>query len=296
MRVFVVGATGYLGSAMVAALRERGDAVVGSARTEEVARKLRDAGIEAAVCDITAPESLKAPAQRCDGVIYVVQYNGADIAAVETAAISALVEALAGSGKPLLYTSGYWIYGSTAQRIADEDAPLNPTPLIAHRPALERTVLDGITRDVRAVVLRAGIVYGGGAGIPAMWVQSAKQGGAAQFIGDGRNHWAVVHRDDLAQLYVLAIEKAAAGSIYNAADDSWLTVREMAEAASFGAGRNGAVTEWPLEEARRQLGAYADALALDSRISSQRAHRDLGWSARATPIIDDLRTGSYASR
>jgi len=132
MRVFVIGSTGYVGSAVVAALRQRGDAVVGSARTEEAAKQLRDAGIEAAVCDITAPESLKAPAQSCDGAIYAVQYNGPDVAAVERAALAALVDALAGTGKPLLYTSGYWIYGHTSKP-ADEDAPLNPTPMIAHR-------------------------------------------------------------------------------------------------------------------------------------------------------------------
>jgi len=224
-----------------------------------------------------------------------VQYNGPDVAAVERAALAALVDALAGTGKPLLYTSGYWIYGHTSKP-ADEDAPLNPTPMIAHRPQLERTVLDGTRRNVRAVVLRAGVVYGDGAGIPAMWVQSARESGAARFIGDGRSHWAVVQRDDLAQLYALAVENAAAGSVYNAADETSFTVREMAEAGSIGAGRGGAVTAWPLEEARSQLGVFADALALDSRISSQRARQELGWSTRTTTILDDLRAGSYAAR
>lgn len=296
MRVFVIGSTGYLGSAIVAALRQRGDAVVGSARTEAAATKLREGGIEAVVCDVTEPESLKAPTQSCDGAIYAVQYNGADAASVESAALGALVEALAGSGKPLIYTSGMWIYGKTGERIADEDAPLDPIPLIAQRPQLERTVLDGVTRNVRSIVIRAATAYGAGGGIPAMWVESAKKSGAAHFVGDGRNHWAVVHRDDLARLDVRAIESAPPGSIYNAGDDTSFTVREMAEAASIGAGRNGAVTSWPLEEARRELGAFADALALDSRISSLRARQQLGWSTRATTILDDLRTGSYASR
>ncbi|MBV9232574.1 MAG: NAD(P)H-binding protein, partial [Candidatus Eremiobacteraeota bacterium] len=136
-----MGATGYVGSALVAALRKRGDSVVGSARTQDAAKSLRDNGVESAPCDITAPQSLKDPARDADAVVYAVQYNGAEVAAVESAALNVLIESLAGSGKALLYTSGYWVYGNTGDRIADEDSPLDPIALIAHRPALERTVL-----------------------------------------------------------------------------------------------------------------------------------------------------------
>ena len=291
MRVFVIGATGYVGSAVVAALRKRGDAVVRSARTEDAAKKLRDSGAEAAVCDITAPESLRAPAQSCDAVVYAVQYNGADVAAVESAALGELAKSLAGSGKALLYTSGYWVYGNTGDRVADEDSPLDPIALIAYRPGLERIVLDGAQRNVRAIVIRPGVVYGKGAGIPAMWVQSAKEEGAARFVGEGRNRWAMIHRDDLAQLYVLTLERAAPGAIYNAGDETSFTVCEMAEAASVGAGASGTVRSWPLEEARATLGAFADALTVDSRITAQRARKDLGWAPRPTTILDDLKNG-----
>ncbi|MBV8197785.1 MAG: NAD-dependent epimerase/dehydratase family protein [Candidatus Eremiobacteraeota bacterium] len=294
MRVFVIGATGYVGSAVVAALRNRGDAVVGSARTEAAATKLRDGGIEAALCDVTAPESLRAPARGCDAVVYAVQYNGADVAAMESAALDSIVNALAGSGNALLYTSGYWVYGNTGDRVAAEDSPLDPIALIAYRPGLERIVLDGVQRSVRAIVIRPGVVYGKGAGIPAMWARSAKEEGAARFVGDGRNRWAMIHRDDLAQLYVLALERAGPGAIYNAGDETSFTVREMAEAAAAGAGKNGAVTSWPLEEARGALGAFADALTVDSRITAQRARKELGWGPRSATILDDLKRGSYS--
>ncbi len=294
MRVFVMGATGFIGSAIAQSLLDRGHTVVGSARSPSSAEKLRDAGIEPATSDVSAPQSLPAIAQSSDGVIYAVQYSGADIAEIERAALEALVAALAESGKPLIYTSGIWVYGNTGQRVANEDAALNPTPLVAHRPRLERTVLDAVARNVRATIVRPGDVYGLGGGLPAMWVQSAKETGAARFVGDGANHWPVVHRDDLAELFVLALEKAAPGAIYNAGDDTSFTVREMAEAASVGAGRDGAVVSWPLAEARRELGAFADALALDSKISSSRAREQLGWRTRATTILDDLHAGSYA--
>jgi nucleoside-diphosphate-sugar epimerase len=295
MQVFVIGATGYLGSAVAKALKERGHEIVGAARSEEAARKLREAGVGPAAGDVTQPESLKPPARAADGVVYAVQYNGTDGARVEGAALSALTDALAGSGKPFVYTSGVWIYGNTGELAADEGAPVKPTSLVAHRPQLERIVLAGVDRDIRAIVIRPGDVYGHAGGIPAMWTQTARATGAARFVGDGSNRWAMVHVDDLAALYVLALEKAPAGAIYNAADETAFTVAEMAEAASYGAGRGGAVTAWPLEEARHELGGFADALALDSKISSDRAREQLGWSTRSTTILDDLRTGSYAN-
>ena len=129
-----------------------------------------------------------------------------------------------------------------------------------------------------------------------MWVDSAKKNGAAAMVGDGRNHWPMVHVDDLAALVILALERAEAGSVYDAADATAFTVREMAEAASRGAGAGGAVREWPLDEARKALGtSFADALALDSRISSRKARETLDWVPRAPDILRDLESGSYAS-
>jgi nucleoside-diphosphate-sugar epimerase len=295
MQVLVIGASGYVGSAIAKVLRSHGHDVAGTARNEDTARKLRAAGVEPSSGDIAQPPSLAAAARQADAVVYAVQYNGDDPARIEGEALRGLVDALAGSNKPLLYTSGIWIYGSTGERAADEDAPLNPTPLVAHRPQLERVVLDGVARGVGAIVIRPGDVYGAGGGIPAMWSQSARESGAARFVGDGSNHWAMIDRHDLGELYALAIEGAKPGAIYNAGDDTWFTVREMAEAASQGAGKNGAVASWPLEDARNALGAFADALALDTRISSDRARKQLGWRTRPGTILDDLRTGSYAS-
>jgi nucleoside-diphosphate-sugar epimerase len=295
MRVFVVGATGYVGSAIAGSLRRRGHTVSGAAPSDASAEKLRNAGIEVESGDVAEPQSLQDPARRADAVVYAVQYSGDNAADAESAALRALVDALADSGKPFAYTSGIWVYGSTGERAADEDAPLNPTPLVAYRPTLERIVLDGGARNVRAIVIRPGNIYGAGGGIPEMWLQSARESGAARFVGDGANRWAVLHRDDVGELYALALENAPAGAIYNAGDDTSFTVKEMAEAASIGAGRNGAVAAWPLEEARGALGAFADALALDTKISSKRAREQLGWQTRSTTILEDLRSGSYAS-
>lgn len=295
MNVLLVGATGYVGSSIAKALKAAGHTVTGTARTDDAEKKLRDSGITPVRADITDPESLKKAAAKADGAIYAVQYNGNDGEAVESAALRAIGEGLS-ANKPFIFTSGAWVYGSTGDRVADEQSPNNPTPVVAHRPRLEQIVLDARARGVSPVIIRPGDVYGNGGGIPAMWVQAARESGAARFVGDGSSHWPVVHIDDLAQLYVLALEKAAAGSIYNAADGSSFTVREMAEAASRGAGADGKVQAWPLEEARKALGPFADALALDSRIDSSKAREELGWRTRSTTILDDLVSGSYAKR
>lgn len=297
MQIYVVGATGYIGSAVCEALKAHGHHVSGSARSDEAARRLRQAGVEPVRSDITDSASLAAAAKNADGVVYTVQYNGQDGAQVEAAALGALVDALAQTGKPLLYTSGVWLYGSTGDAPADENATQNPTPVVAHRPMLEGIVLDGASKGVRSIIVRPGDVYGRRGGMPAMWVQSAKESGSAQFVSSGSDsHWPVVHVDDLAALYVLALEKAPAGAVYNANDETAFTVREMAEAASRGAGRGGAVTAVPLEEARKQYGAFGDALVLDSRVTSKRARTELGWGTRETTILDDLTSGSYVQQ
>ena len=296
MNVLLVGATGYVGSSIAEALKAAGHTVTGTARSDDAEKKLRDAGLSAVRADVTDPDSLREAASKADGAIYAVQYQGDNGEAVEGAALRAIGEGLGGSNKPFVFTSGVWIYGSTGDRVADEQSPNNPTPIVSHRPRLEQIVLDSAQHGVRPVIIRPGDVYGKGGGIPAMWVQSAHESGAVKFVGDGSSHWPVVHADDLAQLYVLALENAPNGAIYNAADTSSFTVREMAEAASRGAGKDGKTESWPLESARGAFGAFADALVLDLRVDSSKAREELGWQTRTATILDDLESGSYAKR
>lgn len=295
MNVFVIGATGYVGSAVSEALKAAGHSVLGTARSQAGTQKLQGMGVEPVGADITNPSSLRDAAVRSHATIYSVFYANPDAHEKESAALQTLVDALAGTNKPFIFTSGAWIYGDTGDRSADEHSPLNPPALIAHRPKLEQIVLDGAARDVRAIVIRSADVYGRGSGmLPEMWVKSAAEEGAARFVGDGTAHWPFVHVEDLAQLYIAALDKSDALGVYNAADDTSFTVREMAQAASYGAGKNGAVQSWPLEDARKALGPFADALVLDQRVNSQKARRELGWQTRSSTILDDLKSGSYA--
>jgi len=292
MNIFLTGATGYIGRAVADALMKAGHSVTGLARSDEAAGQLRLKGITPHRGDLKSPASLAGAASALDGVIHTGTTNDGRL---DQAAIRAMLDALNGSGKPFVYTSGVWVLGNTGDTPADESAPLNPAALVAWRPEAERMVLESAQRGVRAIVIRPALVYGRAGGIPADLVKSARENGAARYVGTGENRWPVIDVDDLADLYLRAFERAAAGTLLLAADSSTHRVREIAEAASTGAGRDGRTESWPLDQARKTLGAYADALVLDQRVSGAKATTLLGWKPRAAGILDDLRGGSYVS-
>jgi len=205
-----------------------------------------------------------------------------------------LLALLGGTGRPFIYTSGIWVLGDTGGKVVDETAPLNPIQLVAWRGDAEKLVLNAADSKVRAAIIRPAVVYGRSVGIPAMFIESARQSGAAQYVGNGENHWPVVHLEDLADLFLLALDKAPGGSLFHGAAEPAHRVKEIAEAASLGADAAGRTESWPLDEARKTLGAYADALVLDQQISASKARRELGWIPHRPSILDDLRSGSYA--
>jgi nucleoside-diphosphate-sugar epimerase len=290
LKIFLTGATGYIGSAIADALAAAGHPVVGLARSDDAAGKLSVKGITPLRADLTSPASLAEAAKASDGVIHAGTTNDGRI---DREALRMMSDALRGSNKPLIYTSGIWVLGDTGGKVADESTPVNPVALVAWRPAVERLVLASAPLGVRAIVIRPGIVYGRGGGIPAGFVQSARDAGAARYVGDGETHWPVVHVEDLADVYVRALHQAPPATLLHATDGSVYRVREIAEAASFGAGAGGRTEAWPLEDTRKTLGAYADALVTDQQVSSEKARTTLGWQPRAISILEDLRNGSY---
>ena len=294
MEVFLTGATGYIGSAVAQALQKVGHKVSGIARTAEKAKQLEARGVRASLGDILNPDAVAALAHAADAVIHTANTNDATSAQTDAAVVRAMLKSLACTGKPFVYTSGVWVLGSTGSNVADENTPVNPTPLVAHRPAIEQEVLGYKSQNVRTIVIRPAVVYGRGGGMTAMLTGSARKTGAAQFVGDGQSRWAYVDVDDLAQLYVLALEKAPAGSLYNAAHGPSHRIGVVAEAASTTAGAKGKTQAIPVEEARKTMGPFADALVLDQQISSEKAKKELGWSPRAVSVLDDLKSGSYA--
>jgi nucleoside-diphosphate-sugar epimerase len=291
MRVFLTGATGYIGGAVAERLRSAGHQLSALARSDAAAARLSAAGIESVRGDFADPKSVAAGGRGADGVISLATtYDPA----VDGPAIDAILEALAGSNKPFIYTSGIWSHGDTAGKVVDEDSPPQPAALVAWRQGIEDRVLAAARRKIRSIVIRPAIVYGRGGGIPAGFVESARKEGAAQLVGTGENRWPFVHVDDLADLYLLALENAPPGTLLLGVAGEAHPVREVAAAASRGAGANGRIKAWPLEDARKKLGPYADALVLDQQATGKRAQELLGWQPHRADVLEDIERGSYA--
>jgi nucleoside-diphosphate-sugar epimerase len=237
---------------------------------------------------LTDTDLLSEAAREAGGVIHTALPHSPDAPDIDRKAVEAILVALEGTNKPFIYTSGIWVYGSTGEGVATEETPLNPTPMVAWRPGDEKLALGGAERGVRAVVIRPGIVYGGSGGIIGGMIQEAREKGVVRFVGTGDNRWPQVHVEDLADLYVLALERAPAGTILNATSHESVRLRDVAEAASRAGGAAGRIEAWPLEEARKDLGGYADALALDQQVSGKRASELLGWKPKAASLLEDL--------
>ncbi|HIK19139.1 MAG TPA: SDR family oxidoreductase [Leptolyngbyaceae cyanobacterium M33_DOE_097] len=293
MNVLVTGATGYIGSAVAEALQTAGHQVIGLARSDDSAHKLESRGIQVRRGDLRHPASLAEAIQDVDAVIHTASTNDADMAQAERSAVKTILAALSGTGKTFIYTTGTWLLGNTGDRVATEDSPLDPTPLIAWRAELEELVLSGRDHHIRTIVIRPALVYGQGGGIVAMMVQSASQYGVVQYVGTGENRWTLIHVEDLSRCYVAALEHAQSGSLFIAADDQVIRLREIAQLVSQATGIPGRVQPWHLDEARAAMGAFADALALDQQVNGAKAKQALNWQLQALSLVDELTGGSY---
>jgi len=292
MRVLVTGATGLIGGAVARRFAAAGHDVVGLARSDASAVKLTDMGYQTIHGDLEDAASIANAVRAVDAVVHAASPNDQNSAAYDEAATRAIIAALRGTSKRFLYTSGCFLYGATGDAPATERSPLNPLELVRFRQALEEEILGAAADGVHSIVIRPAWVYGNHAWTTMMMYGSAQQQGAARYVGKGQNRWTCVHADDLAELYLLALEKAPAASIFNGAHGAPMTLIEIARAASEGAGAGGRVAEWPLEEARQALGGLADAIACDQVISGERAEKELGWRPSRHSIVDELR--SYA--
>src|SRR5581483_9977472 len=204
----------------------------------------------------------------CALLVHAAFDYAADGVAKDRTAVETLIAAGRRGARPktLVYTSGGWVHGDTGGRLVDETTPLAPIALVAWRPAHERLVLEAA--EVRGLVIRPGCVYGGPGGLTAPWFAAASAGRAPTVVGDGGNRWAMVHADDLAEAYVLAGESGPAGAVFDTADRPRATLLEMVTAAARAAGFRGEIRPGPLADARRTMGAFAEALALDQHVDA----------------------------
>lgn len=295
MKLFITGGTGFIGQAVARKAINLGHQVTALVRkdTSAAASKLAHLGVTLHSGDLREPQSFAAIAGAADGVVHTASTNDASAGAADEAAAVAMLSHLH-PGAAFVYTSGTWVYGNTEGEPATEASSLNPTPLIAWRPAVEQQVQAlAASRSIAAVILRPAMVHGYGGGVFGMLAGMARQTGSVKIVGDGRNHWPAVHVDDLATAYLSAMERAArgdaqvTGQTFNVVTEEAVALAEIGEAirASVGADR---VELWPLDDARQSLGPFADALALDQTVSGQHARRVLAWTPHGPGLIADL--------
>jgi nucleoside-diphosphate-sugar epimerase len=286
MKVLVTGGSGYLGQATIRALKAHGHQAVALARSDDAARRIERLGAVSVVGALTDIEVLRRAAQDADAAIHLAQDYGPDTAAVDLAAATAMQDGL-GSG-PYVHTGGVWVYGDT-DRIVDETAPQSPPPVVAWRADNENQVLARAAAGGRPVLVMPGVVYGYGGGLIGEFLGKPARTGSAHYIGSGENLWAVVHVDDVAELYVAALS-APAGGVYAGVDDTQSpTMRQIAEAVSIAAGRPGTASSITMGQARQEFGPLADAFALDQRLTSARARHELNWAPADRDILTELR-------
>lgn len=292
LRVFVTGATGYLGSAVVREFARAGHEVTGMTRWAERTLDIKELGARAVVGDVKSSDTFRRVAANHNVLIHLAAESSGSAELADRGAIEALLWAARQYEREeeepprvVIYTSGVFVLGDTGDTPADETAPVDrPAGVVAWRPAHERRVLEAADENVATAVIRPGIVYGGGDGLLGAFFESAVEEGAARFVGDGRNRWSPVHVGDVARLYRLVAEKRARG-VFHCTEGHAAPVAELARAASEAAGRGGAVRSIPLEEARATMGALADALVLDQVVVSTRA-AELGWAPEHPPFLE----------
>lgn len=275
MRVVLTGGTGYIGSAVLRRLLERGHEVTAVVRSEASAEAVREAGAQPVVGDLADTSWFAGLLADADGAIHTADLGSAG----DDLVLDAVEAAFGGSDRPYLHTGGVWSWGDGAQ--LTEESPLAPPALTAWRGAREARILSS---DVAAAVISPAVVYGHGGGIPVgVLAGSRDDEGVVTLVGSGEQHWSSVHVDDLAELYVLALEQGATGAFIGASGVN-PTVRELGEAAGA------SVRPESVDATRDRLGAgFADALLLDQQASGEKARTVLGWLPSRPSVLDELR-------
>lgn len=296
MRVFVTGATGFVGSGIVRELLGAGHQVLGMARSDAGAKALADSGVEVHRGDLKDLDSLRRGAAKSDGVIHTAfVHDWSDYQAnIETdrLAVEALTAALADSGKPFINTSGTAMtaFASAPGHVGTEDdAPPSSVP----RVASEEATVSAASRGVRSAVVRLPpSVHGeGDHGFVPRIIGIAREKGVSAYVGDGQNRWPSVHRLDAAHLYRLILEKGAAGARYHAVADEGVPFREIAEV--IGRRLNLPVVSMAPEEAAGHFGFLGMFVGMDCPATAKKTQEQLDWRPTGPSLIQDLDQAHY---
>jgi nucleoside-diphosphate-sugar epimerase len=320
MKILVTGATGFIGAAVARKLSQQGHEVLGLSRSDAAAAKLQTAGLTPITGDFANPASLAAAAAQVDAVVSTAsigQVEGRpESFAKDRDAVAVMTKALGDSRKPLIFTSGSAIFGvftkgEASPTIFDEEHPVPlpasvfappeagvPQPLIegfggsmTPRAETEMAVLK--PAGIRGIVIRPGLIYGEGKGydLPNL-IALARQHRAAPYLGTGGVKQGFVHIDDLIDLYVLALDRAPAGSMLHGVTDE-IALGDLAQAASRLVGAQGRTESLSLMEMYVRGGGRGVSLSVNKRLASDKTRQLVGWSPKRHDILEDTEHGSY---
>ncbi|SFE75228.1 Nucleoside-diphosphate-sugar epimerase [Paenibacillus algorifonticola] len=290
MKIFLTGVTGYIGGSVAKSLLEAGHSVYGLTRSTEQAAAVKEMGVEPVIGSLEDTDMLTQYAQLSDAVIHTADSG-------HRLAIDTFIRALHGSGKAFVHTSGSGVIGDDAkgeyesQQIYDEDTPFVPIDPQKERVMINEQVRKaGVEQGIRSIVIAPSMIYGTALGLPRESVQlpliirKSKEMGAGVYIGEGVNRWSNVHIKDLAELYLLAVENAPAGSFFFA-ENGEQSYKELAHFVSEALGYGGHTASWSMEEAVGEWGGVARyALATNSRVRAVHARKMLEWEPTGESI------------
>lgn len=297
MKIFLTGATGYIGSVVAERLKGKGYKVSGLARSDESESELSEKNIEVVRGELHDFDVLKNAAKDADAVIHTAfshnfdDFN--DSVKLERNIIAAFAESLVRTNKPLIVTSGSSVLGNTRNAVADEDFPFDQDASRVLRGEAELDVQQLSSKGVRGIVLRLPLfVYGrSGSSFLPFILNQAKAEKSANYAGSGEHKVSAVHVEDAADLYALALETGTAKGLYNVSAET-VSMKEISEAV-------GQLLDVPAksilkEKAREQFGKMFEFLSINNQMSSEKAKRDLKWSPNDyNSILDDIENGSY---
>jgi nucleoside-diphosphate-sugar epimerase len=291
MKVALTGATGFIGSHVLAELQGHGHEVTTLVHDDAGAKTVAAKGATPVVVDLSDRPAVVSALRTADGAIHTASPGDETSADLDSAVVDAAIEAFDGTGKPYLHITGAWVYGANIS--ITEESPIDAPTMVAWKEPIAQRALDA--GEMRGVVIAPGVAYGdGGGGVPGLLLGSPRDDdGNLIMLGTGRQHWATVHVADLADFFRRALEDDSARGNYVVGDGLNPTVAELTEAAAVAAGAQGAVPGSE-NEARARLGDYfAEVLLLDQGTDAARARAELDWSPSHPGLIDEFRDGSY---